>query len=132
MPASLKHVLAITSLVQCLVTAISREIDQGTFQSDYHPMMVQQNKWRATRFGADAELVSTIDYQQQSVATVTNSLVDRLLPIAEELGCEAELESLRSVPQNAGAKQQLQLFSETDCRTEVVRRMIASNHWNSD
>ena len=45
MPARLDHVLALTALVQCMVVAISNEIDGGTYQHDYHPMMVQQNKW---------------------------------------------------------------------------------------
>jgi glutamate---cysteine ligase / carboxylate-amine ligase len=129
MPASLDQVLAITALVQCLVQAISREIDEGTFQSEYHPMMVQQNKWRATRYGSDAELVSTHDFQQRSVAKVTDELVSQLQPMANELDCADELQSLRSLPANAGAKQQLQYFEETGSRTEVVRRMIAANHW---
>lgn len=131
MPASLNHVLSITALVQCLVVAISREIDDGTFQSDYHPMMVQQNKWRATRFGADAELVSTQDYQQRSVSKVIQGLINRLGPVAKELDCEEELAALPTVVQNAGAKQQLRLIEETGSREEVVRRMIAENHWNS-
>ncbi|MEZ6126893.1 MAG: glutamate--cysteine ligase [Planctomycetaceae bacterium] len=126
-PANLKQVLAITALVQCLVTAISREIDQGTFQSDYHPMMVQQNKWRATRFGAEAKLVSTADFQQRSVSEVTENLVQRLLPVAEELGCRSELMSLTSVPAEAGAAQQLKIFKDTGSQAEVVRRMIAAN-----
>lgn len=130
MPASLNHVLAITALVQCLVQAISREIDEGTFQSEYHPMMVQQNKWRATRYGADAELVSTKDFQQRSVSAITSDLIGRLQNQAEELNCAAELQSLTKLAENSGARQQLRHFAETNSRREVVRRMMAENHWN--
>ena len=131
MPASLNHVLSITALVQCLVVAISREIDDGTFQSDYHPMMVQQNKWRATRYGADASLVSTQTYQPRTVSEAVEGLIVRLAGVAEELGCTNELRGLTDVVKNAGAKQQLQLFDETNDRAEVVRRMIDANHWAS-
>lgn len=127
MPANLSHVLSITALVQCLVVAISREIDEGTFQSDYHPMMVQQNKWRATRFGAEAELVGAQDYQQRSVLEIVETLVERLAPVAAELRCAAELAALPDVVKEAGARQQLRLFEETGSRAEVVRRMIANN-----
>ena len=130
MPASLNHVLAITALVQCLVQAISREIDEGTFQSEYHPMMVQQNKWRATRYGADAELVSTKDFQQRSVSAITSDLIGRLQNQAEELNCATELQSLTKLAENSGARQQLRHFAETNSRREVVRRMMAENHWN--
>lgn len=129
MPPNLDQVIGVTALVQCLVVAISQEIDQGTFQSDYHPMMVQQNKWRATRFGSDASLVSSIDFRQQSTSQFLNELVDRLLPIGKELACEADLEQLREVPANTGAKQQLRLYESLGSRREVVRAMIEQNPW---
>jgi carboxylate-amine ligase len=132
MPASLSHVLSITALVQCLVVAISREIDQGTFQSDYHPMMVQQNKWRATRFGAEAELVSTRDYRQRSVEAFTVDLMNQVLDVAEELNCVEELMKLPEVVRHAGARQQLQIFEETRSRTQVVRQMMDANHWSRE
>ena len=124
MPPDLEQVRAITALVQCLVHAISNEIDQGTFQSEYHPMMVQQNKWRATRFGAEARLVSTSDFQQRSVQTVVDNVVERLLPVSETLECRDELLLAKTLPSNTGALQQLRIFEETRSRREVVRQML--------
>jgi len=129
MPPNLDHVLAITSLVQCLVTEISRDVDEGTYQRDYHPMMVQQNKWRAMRFGAEAQLVSSDNYQQHSVHERVRRLTERLMPTAEELRCAAELESLDDIPANTGAKQQLEIFEATNDPAEVVRQMIERHHW---
>jgi carboxylate-amine ligase len=117
-------VKAIAALVQCLVHSISNEIDQGTFQSEFHPMMVQQNKWRATRYGGDAKLVSTRDFQPRSVQAVINGVVDELLPIAESLNCPNELQAAKSLPGNTGALQQLRIFEATKSRREVVRQML--------
>ncbi|HUG93976.1 MAG TPA: glutamate-cysteine ligase family protein, partial [Planctomycetaceae bacterium] len=127
MPPDLEQVLAITALVQCLVQAISDQLDEGTYQSDYHPMMVQQNKWRATRFGGDARLVSSDDYKQYSVQETTDKLIRLLLPTAEKLDCVAELKSASKLPSNTGAKQQLAIYEETASRREVVRRMLDGN-----
>lgn len=124
MPANLDQVMAITALVQCLVHSISNEIDKGTFQSEYHPMMVQQNKWRATRYGSDARLISTRDFQPRSVQTIVDDLVDELMPIAETLDCADELLSCRHLPANTGARQQLRIFEATKSRREVVRQML--------
>ncbi|MCH2212537.1 MAG: YbdK family carboxylate-amine ligase [Fuerstiella sp.] len=124
MPPGLDQVKSITALVQCLVHAISNEIDQGTFQSEYHPMMVQQNKWRATRYGAEASLVSTRDFKPRSVQRVVIDLVDELLPIAEGLNCTNELMGVRSLSENTGAIQQLRIFEETGSRRQVVRQML--------
>ena len=128
-PANLKQVLALTALVQCLVQAISEEIDEGTYQREYHPMMVEQNKWRATRYGADAHLVSSADYRPYSVQETLDSLIDDLRPMARRLGCLAELESAAELPKTTGAKQQLAIFEETGSREDVVRRMVEGNGW---
>ena len=130
MPARLDHVLAITALVQCLVQAISYEIEEGTFQSEYHPMMVEQNKWRATRFGADARLVDSSDsYKQHSVQEMTDKLIELLLPQARVLDCVDELKSSAQLASSTGAKQQLAIYEETDARKEVVRQMLEKNDW---
>ena len=129
MPARLDQVLALTALTQCLVEALSREIDNGTYQSEYHPMMVEQNKWRATRFGSDARLVNSDDYKTYSVQETTDHLVDLLLPIGKDLNCLERLESVRDLPKQTGADQQLEIFAETNSREEVVRQMLAANHW---
>jgi glutamate---cysteine ligase / carboxylate-amine ligase len=129
MPANLNHVAALTALVQCLVHAISAQIDEGTYQLEYHPMMVQQNKWRAVRFGADARLVDSDDYQQRSVHEMTDHLIELLRPQAEELNCERELAFVGRLCHQTGAKQQLAIFEQSgDCR-EVVRRMLEANDW---
>jgi glutamate---cysteine ligase / carboxylate-amine ligase len=124
LPPNLDHVLAITALVQSLVVAISREIDEGTYQSEYHPMMVAQNKWRATRFGADARLVNTDDYKPYSVQELLDRLVTLLSPVAKELRCAEELEACRSLPEQSGAAEQLQIHAETHSRHAVVQRML--------
>ena len=63
MPPSLDDVLALTALVQCLVTALSNDIDEGTYQPEYHPMIVRQNKWRACRYGPGARLVDRLTHE---------------------------------------------------------------------
>ena len=127
MPANLEQVLAVTALAQCLVQAISEEIDEGTFHSDYHPMMVEQNKWRATRFGGEARLVDSDDYKQYSVQETVDRLITLLLPQAKHLDCVDELKSATTLPSSTGALQQLQIYSETNSRREVVRRMLEQN-----
>jgi len=130
MPPNLRQVLGITALVQCLVTAISEDVDEGTYQLDYHPMMVQQNKWRATRFGAAAQLVNNDDNEQYSVEASIRQLVEKLRPSAEKLNCSAELESALSISKETGAEQQLAIYEQTGDRAEVVRQMIERNHWS--
>jgi glutamate---cysteine ligase / carboxylate-amine ligase len=135
-PASLDHVLSITALVQCLVRAISHEIDEGTYFAEYHPMMVQQNKWRAIRYGAEARLVDSDDYKQYSVQKTTQRLVSLLTPVAQELDCARELESAVHLPKQTGSAQQLDLWQNAPGTTaidkgrHVVSEMISRNGWH--
>jgi len=123
-PPCLDHVLALTALVQCLVHTISNEIDEGTFLTEYHPMMVEQNKWRATRYGADAALVDYRDFHQRWVPEIVEELVTKLTPAAIELNCLAELQSVKKLPAASGARNQVQIYQATGSRRKVVEKLL--------
>lgn len=124
MPGNLRDVLAIASLIQCLVKALSDLIDNGTYQHDCHPMMVRQNKWRACRFGSKAKLVNSYTYEVQSLSLVVNSLVERLLPTAEELGCVEYLEHTRGIASGPSwADRQLTILKESESSQEIVNQL---------
>jgi carboxylate-amine ligase len=124
MPGNLHDTLAIAALVQCLVKALSDEIDNGTYQHDSHPMMVQQNKWRAARFGNQANLVDTDTYRVASVGRTVERLLEVLQPAADELGCESYLEHCNTMAQTPSAAQrQINLLVDTNDPREVVRRL---------
>lgn len=123
MPGNLEDSLAIAALIQCLVKALSDDIDQGTYQHDCHPMMVRQNKWRASRFGLEAELIDPFTCEPHPVREIIQDVVDRLMPVAERLDCAANLEHVQAMARgDSWADRQLQILSETKDPTEVVRR----------
>ena len=127
-PGSLDDTLGIVALVQCLIKALSDQIDEGTYQHDCHPMLVRQNKWRAARYGLDAEFVESQHYQLQPAREVVRNVVNLLTPVAHELGCAA---FLSRVPEIAGrptaANRQIAVLEETGDPAEVVRRMTAQS-----
>lgn len=124
MPGSLDHVSGLTALIQCLVKSLSDEIDEGTYQFDCHPMMVRQNKWRAARFGLSASLVDAVDYRVQSVQTITEKLLDRLMGVAQDLRCESELQFVGEIVHKPSwAARQRQVYERTGEVSEVVRQL---------
>ncbi len=124
MPGNLHDVLGIAALTQCLIKALSDEIDVGTYQHDCHPMMVRQNKWRACRFGLSASLVDTYTFEVQSVPQIVEALVQQLAPHAEQLGCRSHLEHVLQMAEGPSwAEVQLKTLDETNDRVEVVKRM---------
>lgn len=124
MPGNLQDTLAIAALIQCLVKALSDEIDGGTYQHDCHPMMVRQNKWRATRFGTGAQLVDSYTYQVVTVAQAVDEMVDKLTPVAANLGCEHHLEHCRHIAGSPSwADRQMSILAETGSAEEIVRQL---------
>ncbi len=128
MPGNLDDVLSIASLVQCLVKALSDEIDEGTYQHDCHPMMVRQNKWRACRFGNRAQLVNSNDYSVQSLSRIVERLIELLRPAAEELGCLDYLERTQAIADGPSwSDRQLKLLKQTGDPVEIVRQLTAQS-----
>lgn len=126
MPPTLRHVLGLTALIQCLVFDLSQEIDRGTYQYDCHPFMVRQNKWRACRYGMEAALVDPNTFQSIPARKVVHALVDRLADRAEELGCARYLQDVHHLAEEpTGASRQLETYRQTGDLAEVVRQGLA-------
>ncbi len=126
MPPTLRHVLGLTALIQCLVHDLSEEVDRGSYGHVCHPFMVRQNKWRACRFGMDARLVEPTTFRSRPAREVVHSLVDQLADRAEELGCARHLLDVHELAEEpTGAERQMQTFDETHDLAEVVRRGLA-------
>ncbi len=128
MPGNLDDALAIAALVQCLVKALSDQIDEGTYQHDCHPMLVQQNKWRACRYGTAAQLVNAKTFEVQSVPLIISRLIDLLKPIAQDLKCEDYLLRVQEIAEGPSwADRQLELMAITGDPRDVVRQMVAQS-----
>ena len=125
MPGNLDDAMSIAAMTQCLIKALSDDIDNGAYQHDCHPMMVRQNKWRACRFGVSAQLVNSYSYEVQPVTQIVENMIERLRPAGEELGCLDYLERNQAlVAAGTAADRQLQIMQETGDPAEVVRQMI--------
>jgi carboxylate-amine ligase len=121
-PGNLEDSLALAALTQCLVKALSDEIDRGTYQHDCHPMMVRQNKWRASRYGLEAELIDPLTFEPRQVRDIVRRLVDDLRPVGEELRCTAWLDRVLALAESKSwADRQLAVLAESGSPAEVVR-----------
>ncbi len=125
LPPNLEDVLALTALTQCLVQALSNQIDEGVYQYDIHPIMVRQNKWKACRYGMRAELIDPVTHNPIPVRDLVFHLYEKLKPYAERLGCTKELGRVLGMLERAsGAEKQLALYDATGDLKEVVRRLV--------
>lgn len=87
---------------------MSGDLDRGVEPVTLQPWFVRENKWRAARYGLDAEIIVAPDGTERLVGDCLLELVDELAGTAERLGCSAELASVADVL-TAGASYQRQL-----------------------
>ena len=99
---------AIAALIQCLVEWMSTEIDAGRPVPSMQPWFVRENKWRASRYGLDAEIILDSSGAERLVTDDVRRLIGVLSPTAERLGCLTELVQLNGIL-DAGASYQRQL-----------------------
>ncbi|GAA4190852.1 glutamate--cysteine ligase [Microbacterium oryzae] len=81
---------AITALIQTLVESFSRELDAGRTLAPLPAWYVRENKWRAARYGLDADVIVGADGAQRPVREHLAETLERLSPVADDLGCASE------------------------------------------
>ncbi|HWD61114.1 MAG TPA: glutamate--cysteine ligase [Humibacter sp.] len=88
---------ALAAVIHCLVERMSAQLDRGEQPMVLQPWFVRENKWRAARYGIDADIILDPGGAQGRVADGIRALVDELAPTAERLGCERELADVEMI-----------------------------------
>lgn len=122
--STLAELAAVAALTQTLVEYFSRELDAGRALPILQPWYHRENKWRAARYGLDAELIVDPSGLERPVRAHLEETLDDLLPIAAELGCRAELEGVRTILAT-GASYQRQLRVADDAEGDL--RAVAAH-----
>jgi carboxylate-amine ligase len=89
---TLDEISVIAALAQSLVESFDRQLDRGYKLPEPRMWLVRENKWRAARYGLDAEIV--VDDTGHTVRPIKEAILDLaedLEPIARKLGCAEEL-----------------------------------------
>jgi carboxylate-amine ligase len=121
--ATLEEVGAIAALTQCLVDDFSTLLDNGGTVPTMPPWHVQENKWRAARYGLDAIIILDAAGNEQLVTEHIRETVKRLEPVAARLGCSAELADVEKIiERGAGYQRQRRVAAENggDLRAVVL------------
>jgi len=90
--STLREVGALAAFSQCLTEFMSRELERGSAISRLPVWFMKENKWRAARYGLDTEVVTPLVHKR--VRDLREGLlewIERLEPVAHELGCYYEL-----------------------------------------
>ncbi|GAA5145990.1 glutamate--cysteine ligase [Nocardioides marinquilinus] len=110
--SSLDDLAALTALMHCLVVDLDTRMAAGETLPTMPPWHVQENKWRAARYGLDAIVILDAQSTERLVTDDLADLLVRLEPVAERLGCSAELASVADLVARGASYQRQRAVAE--------------------
>jgi carboxylate-amine ligase len=87
-------------------------------------MLIAENKWRAVRYGLDADLVDLEHDTERPAREAILALVERAAPYARRLGCTHELAEVERICRRGnGAHEQRRSYEQDGTLADVVRKL---------
>lgn len=118
---TLDEIGAVAAMSQCLVERFDREIDRGYTLPVPPSWVLRENKWRAARYGLEAEIIVDERGTVRPVREALTDLVDDLMPTAKRLDCATELGDVLRILEVGGSYQrQRAVAAAHDGRLEPV------------
>ena len=110
---TMRELEALVALTHCLVVDLEERAAAGERLPVLDPWHVQENKWRAARYGVDAWVITDADSNERLLLDDLSDLVDRLRPVARRLRCERELGAVLHIAENGASYQRQRRVAES-------------------
>ena len=113
---------ALAALMYALAARVARALDEGEPLPDWPHRLIEENLWRAIRFGLSGELIDLASGETRPTRAALEQLVEWVRPVAEELGAADFL----SVPAANAAERQLARFDEGLSLREIYAQELVA------
>ena len=126
-PASMEDTLAIAALCQALVATLARLHKRGMSTHVLPRNFIDENKWRAMRYGLDAPQIDFVQERHLSMRVSISELLDFVDDVVDDLGSRCEINYLRALledPRGTGADRQIAIYQQTGSVDAVVRYLM--------
>ena len=120
-----REVAMVAALSQSLVQLFDAQLDRGYQLPSPSSWVVRDNKWRATRYGLDASVITDESGATAPLRDELYELVRELEPVAERLGCLDELQVASEVLEHgASYERQRAILAHVGDMTGVIDALV--------
>jgi glutamate---cysteine ligase / carboxylate-amine ligase len=112
--------VGLAALMYALTARIARAVDEGEPLLEPTPRMIEENFWRATRYGLSGELIDLGTYAVRPARAAIEQLIEWVQPVADELGVTPYL----AVPAANAAERQIARRAEGASFAEVYAEQV--------
>ncbi|QOD61085.1 carboxylate-amine ligase [Polaribacter haliotis] len=120
-PMTVDETICIAALIQALVAKLYKLRTQNLNFMVYHRALINENKWRAGRYGIDGKMIDFGKEEEVETKLLMREFVDFLDDVLDDLGSREEVEYIFKILENGtGADRQLKVYEETKDLKKVV------------
>ena len=117
--------VAITALIQALMGKLYLLYRRNLGYREYARELIEENKWRAVRYGLDGQLIDFGKQEQVPIRALIGELLEFCSETAEIFGSQDELDRIRRIlAEGTSADRQLAVFAKTNSYQAVVDDLI--------
>jgi glutamate---cysteine ligase / carboxylate-amine ligase len=109
---------ALAGLMVACIAQAARDVDEGVPHEDLPPRLIEENMWRAIRFGLDGRLVDLERGEEYPARDAIERLAAWTAPIRAELGIEL------AFPEHNGAQRQRRAIEAGATREEIFAASV--------
>src|SRR5690348_5006192 len=121
--------LAIAALIQAVIAKLFKLLWQNTTFRIYRRRLLDENRWRAARYGIDGKLIDFGKEAEVEERSLLNELLEFVASEADELGTHREMAHIeRIMREGTGADRQLAAFQRTHDMKAVVDHIVAETY----
>ena len=124
-PTRVDDTIAIAALFQALVAKVDRLLDQNLTSRLHHKMLIEENKWRAVRYGLDGKMIDFGKGKEVPIRDLVRELLHFVDKVVDDLGSRKEIEHIHTIlERGTSADEQLRVWRETGDIKSVVDHLI--------
>lgn len=120
-PMTVAETIAITALFQAICAKIYKLRSQNMNFITYHRALINENKWRAGRYGIDGSLIDFGKEAEVNTRVLIYELLDFVDDVVDQLGCRHAINYVNKILEiGTGADRQLNVYNETQSLHKVT------------
>lgn len=120
-PTKVEETITIAALFQAVTAKVYKLYRQNMGFRLYRRALIEENKWRAARYGLDGKLIDFGKREEVPLRSLIQELLEFVDDVVDELGCREEVNYVNTILENGtSADRQLRVFQETGDLRAVV------------
>ncbi|MCI0354327.1 MAG: carboxylate-amine ligase [Acidobacteria bacterium] len=124
-PTRVEESIAIAALTQAIVVKLHRLYTQNMGFRLYRRALIEENKWRAARWGLDGKLIDFGKRKEVPMRDLALELLEFVDDVVDDLGSRSAMGYVHEILRNGtSAERQLRVFKETGDLKAVVQHLV--------